>query len=234
MTAAPAEPQASRWEDFLEIFYAPSRVFARRGPGDWVIPLVVLVALTTVIVFATKDLMAPIMEAEATRGMAGSQPMTQEQIEAGKAFMVKFGPIIAIVFTAIFPVIVGVVLWLVGKTVGAVQAIGSAIMVAAFSYFPRLLGSAVGALQASFMAEEDLTGIGAISVGPARFADASTSPGMLGLLNRLDLFILWETVLLAIGLKVTGKIPTEKAVIAGIVIWILGSLPLLFQLMRGG
>ena len=46
-------------------------------------------------------------------------------------------------------------------------------------------------------------------------------------LARTDVFILWETVLLAIGVYITGKITKENAVVFGIVMWVLGTLPAL-------
>jgi len=37
------------------------------------------------------------------------------------------------------------------------------------------------------------------------------------------------TVLLAIGLSVTGKIPRSRAAIAGVIMWFLGAVPPLLQ-----
>jgi hypothetical protein len=42
-------------------------------------------------------------------------------------------------------------------------------------------------------------------------------------------FTIWVTVLLVIGLSVTGKIPRAKAAIAGVIVWFLGAVPLLLQ-----
>jgi hypothetical protein len=40
------------------------------------------------------------------------------------------------------------------------------------------------------------------------------------------------TVLLVIGLSVTGKIPRSKAAIAGVIVWIVGALPTLLPALR--
>ena len=40
------------------------------------------------------------------------------------------------------------------------------------------------------------------------------------------------TVLLAVGLHVTGKVPKGKAAIAAIIVWILGALPGLYGAMK--
>ena len=65
----------------------------------------------------------------------------------------------------------------------------------------------------------------ALSIGPARFFDPdTTNPLLFQVLGRFDLFTLWSTVLLAIGLYVTGKVTKDRAVIFGVLIWIVGSI----------
>ena len=69
-----------------------------------------------------------------------------------------------------------------------------------------------------------------ISLSPARFLDPDTAnPLLLQALGRLDLFTIWVTVLLSIGLYATGKVSKGKAVAFGIVYFIIGSLPALRQ-----
>jgi hypothetical protein len=64
-----------------------------------------------------------------------------------------------------------------------------------------------------------------MSPGPAHFVDPETaSPFVVALLTRLDLAIVWETVLLAIGVAVLGKIPRNKAIAFAVAIWIVGGL----------
>jgi hypothetical protein len=236
MTATSPEPKAPSWEDYIEVFYAPSRVFARRG-ARWGGPLLVLVIASALVIFGTYSLLRPLYEAEGQRAMAGRlQEMTAEQRAQVDRVSGKFGilaPVTMAAFHAIAPLVVGIVLWLVGKMFGAVQELGSALMVAAFSYFPRVLVWPLYALQAAVLPEEKVNGFASISFGPVRLMDPeTTSLGTLGLLSRLDLFVLWTTVLLALGLKVTGKISTEKAVIAGVVLWLLGALQPLIAYLR--
>jgi hypothetical protein len=66
-------------------------------------------------------------------------------------------------------------------------------------------------------------------VGIARFLDPdTTSPLLLALLNRVDVFTIWVTVLLGIGLAITGKIPRGKAMIAAVIVWLIGALPTVY------
>ncbi|MEO8624144.1 MAG: hypothetical protein ABI625_23895, partial [bacterium] len=71
-----------------------------------------------------------------------------------------------------------------------------------------------------------LTGQFKVSLGVGRFLDPdTTSPALLALAGRVDVFTIWVTILLVIGLSVTGKIPRGKAAVAGVIVWIVGALP---------
>jgi hypothetical protein len=240
MTDAVSPPKAALWEDFLEIFYAPSRVFARRGGNDWGIPLLVLVVLTAIITFATWELLRPLGEADSARALAAQaikQHWTPEQLEQNRAGFQKIGGFfkyIIIAATAIIPLLVGLFLWLVSKMVGAVESLGDALMISVYSYFPRLISGILMAIQAAVLPDEKLKGIASVTLGPARFMDpAKTSAGMAAMAGRLDLFIIWSTVLLVIGLRVKGKVSLGQAAIAGLVMWLLGSVQAIAALVRG-
>lgn len=72
-----------------------------------------------------------------------------------------------------------------------------------------------------------------VSIGPGRFLDPdTTSPLVLGLVGRLDVFTLWTTVLLAIGLSVTGRIPRRQAAMAAAIVWFVGAVPALLTALR--
>jgi len=237
MTAPLPDTKAPSWEDYLEVFYAPTRVFQRRGT-KWGGPLLVLFLASAVVILGTYTLLRPLYDADGQRAMADRlQQMTAEQREqmaqmSGKwAFM---APLAVMVFSVIVPLVLGVVLWLVGKMLGAVQELGAAIMVAVFSYFPRILVWPILALQAAILPEEKLTGFASVSLSPARMVTPTNdNMALVALLARFDIFVLWTTVLLALGLKVTGKVSTQKAVIAGVIMWLLGSLQPLFAYLRG-
>lgn len=54
--AEPTPSKASLWEDFVDIFYAPSSVFAR-ADGKFGKPLLFLVVVGAVLYFLTKNAM---------------------------------------------------------------------------------------------------------------------------------------------------------------------------------
>jgi hypothetical protein len=126
--------------------------------------------------------------------------------------------------------VIGSVAWLVGKLVGARQTYHAALVVAAWSYIPRVLGTVINAVQGLVMDPSKLNSQLSISLSPARFMDPdAANPILYAMSGRLDLITLWVTVLLAIGLYVTGKVTKEKAIVFGILIWLVGTLPALQQ-----
>jgi len=230
-TAAPRAP--SVWEDFIDIFTSPSEVFARRQNGNWFIPMIVVTVVVFAIFLGTKSLTQSVFDAEYARGMAVAMrknpQLTPDQIEKGKGFA-------QIAFTAAFlfsvPVaafFAGLCLWVVGKLFDATIGFGAALLVASYAAFPKIFQPIAGALIAYFSDPSSLTSLSKITASPAHFFDVSTtSPVVLALLTRLDVFTIWCTILLGIGLAVIGKIPRSKAMIAAVIVWALSTVfPLL-------
>jgi hypothetical protein len=225
--ATPAK-SPSFWEDVIDIFYQPAAVFRRReGKSSWP-PLLFVTIAIGIITFATFSTLEPMFDAEFARRTAkavAANPQAAEAMNKMRGVMTTFGmyaigPIMLITMFAL-----GVVSWITGKLVGSKQTFQAAIAVAAWAYMPRVLGAVSGGVQGLIMDPSKLTSALAISIGPARFFDPdSTNPMLFQLLGRFDLFVIWSTILLAIGLYVTGKVTKERAVIFGIVIWILGTL----------
>ena len=238
-TPTPVKP-ASRWEDFIDIFYAPSSVYQRRANSGFGIPMVVVAVLVGVIALANSGVMQPIMDAEFTRNtaklMQQNPKLTPEMMEKGRGIGETFAKIGAFIF------ITGLVLWIVGKFFDAKETLAAALMVAAYAYVPRILESILNGVQGLLMDPASLNGRYSISLGLGRFLNPDTaSPMLLALLGRvvdaeLDgrVFTIWVTVLLAIGLAVTGKIPRSKAAMAAVLVWIIGALPAVLGAARAG
>jgi hypothetical protein len=235
-TVPPAKP-ASYWEDFIDIFYAPAEVFRRREKSGFGVPMVVVTLLIGLLMIAMSGALQPIMDAEFARNMASAMrknpSLTPEMIEKGRAFGQVFAMIGAFIFLPVGMFCVGLFLWLCGKLVDAKQTLAAALMVASYSFTPRVLESLVKAVQALFMDPASLNGNFRISLSPARFLDPDTaSPLAIAVLSRFDVFTIWVTILLAIGLSVTGKIPRRSAAIAAAIVWLLGALPIVLAALR--
>jgi hypothetical protein len=237
-TASP-EPAASWWEDYLEIFFAPSRVFARREKSGFLLPLVILTVVSGVLVVGLKGSFAPAFEADITRQMEivqqNNPQITAEQLEQGRAMQGTMGTVMFVVMMPILALVIGLTLWLFGKFVGATETLSQAMLIAAFASFPRIVYLLAGGIQGLVMPEESLNGMSRLSLGPARFLDPDTASAMsVVLASRFDLTLIWITVLLAIGLKVMSKIPMSKAMVAAGLVWLVGALPALLGAMRAG
>lgn len=235
----PVSAKASLWEDFVDIFYAPSQVFARRADGKFGMPLLFLAVVCAVLAFLTKNAMQPIMDAEFARRsaemMRKNPNLTAEQLASGRGFFETFGPIFFAVGITISVFGTGLVLWVVGKLFDAKESVAAAIMIATYAEMPRIVQLLVSAAQGLFMAPEKLTSMYSIGLSPARFMDPDhASQVMMALASRVDPFIIWITVLLAIGLHVVAKIPKQQAYIAAAIVWVVGALPAVFGALRGG
>ncbi len=235
----PTPSQTSLWEDFVDIFYAPSSVFARRTDGKFGKPLLFLVIACAILAFLTKNAMQPVMDAEFARRTADmmrkNPNVTAEQMASGRGFFETFGPIFFAVGITVSVFGTGFVLWAVGKLFDAKQSVAAAIMIATYAEMPRIVQILVNAAQGLFMAPEKLTSMYSIGISPARFMDPDhASPVLLALASRVDPFVIWITILLAIGLHVIGKIPKQQAYIAAAITWVVGALPAVFGALRGG
>jgi hypothetical protein len=231
--------RAGLWEDFVDIFYAPSSVFARRADGKFGMALLLLVVVGTVLVFVTKNATQPIMDAEFARQSAAmlrkNPNMTAEQLSTGRGFFESFAPVFFAIGLAVSIFGTGLVLWLVGKLFDAKESVTAAIMIATYSEVPRLVQILTNAAQALVMSPEKLNSMNSVAFNLARFMNPdSASPVLIALASRVDLFTIWVTVLLAIGLHVVGKIPKQQAAIAAGITWLVGALPVLLGALRSG
>jgi hypothetical protein len=162
-------------------------------------------------------------ESEYHRGaMAGS-----------RSFFETFGPVFFAVILTISVLGAGLVLWLVGKLFDAKESVGAAMMIATYAEVPRIVQILTTAAQELIMPVEKLNAANSVAFNLARFMNPdTTSPVLIALGARVDVFTIWVTVLLAIGLHVVGKIPKQQAYIAAAITWVIGALPALFGALR--
>jgi hypothetical protein len=196
--------------------------------------MIIVTLLVGGLFLANRGTMQDLMEAEMARGMAEAMKqnpgMTQEQAEVGRKigdYMMTFGAFIGMPI-AMF--LTGLCAWLTAKMLGASTCYSAATMVATYSFIPRILESVTVSVQGLLLDTSGMTGRFQLSLGVARFLDPEMSPGLLGLLGRVDLFTIWVTALLAIGLGVVAKLPKDKVIVAGVIMWVFGALPSLWTL----
>ncbi len=231
---APAPAKASLLEDFVDIFFSPHAVFQRREKAGYALVMIIVTLVIGGLFIVNRGTMQDLMEAEIGRGIAEAMKqnpgMTQEQADMGRkvsGYMMTFGAFIGMPI-AMF--LTGLCAWLTAKMLGASTSYSAATMVATYSFIPRILESLTISAQGLLLDTGGLTGRFQLSLGVARFLDPEMSPGLLALVGRIDLFTLWVTVLLAIGLGVVAKLPKNKLVVAGVIMWAFGALPALWTL----
>lgn len=225
------------WEDFIDIFYAPASVFRRREQGPILLPLFLITVLVGTIFFLNSGALQPLFEAEFDRQMAAQMrenpKITPEVVERMRGFTHRIGQVGVFVFMPLAAVCIAFATWIAGKLVDARQTLRAAFVVAVYSLIPRILEGVVNGFQGLVMDPAQLDGRFRITFGPGRFLDPdATSPLLIAFVGRLDLFTLWVTVLIAIGLAVTGRIPVRQASIAAAIVWFAGGLPLMMQAIR--
>jgi hypothetical protein len=231
--------KASIVEDFVDIFYAPSAVFARREHGSFWIPALTVGVFLGLLFYANQGVMRPMMDAEFQRQMqtvmAANPQIKPEMLEGMRGAGEKWAMVGAFLFAPIGMLLVGLALWVVGKFVDARQSLHAAIVVAAYAFVPRVVEAVLVSVQGLLFDTSTFTSRYSFTLGVGRFLDPDTaSPIVLAFAGRLDVITLWVTVLLAIGLSVTGRIPRARAAIAAAIVWVLGALPALFGALRQG
>ena len=104
-----------------------------------------------------------------------------------------------------------------------------AAVVATLAGVPRLLGLIVMPVQALLSDGATAKSLYDLSAGPGRFLDATKmSPALMSLIGQLDVFRLWQLVLVAIGVAVVSRASMSTA---AIVTLIMAAIAAMFQLV---
>ena len=239
MTApAPTPEKTSVWEDFIDIFYAPSDVFERRRDGRFWLALLVLTIVLTLLFWLSQTYLEPMYTAEFDRqmetAMRQNPQLTQEAVDQMRGFQ-RFGAMFGVIVFPIIALLTGLLLWLVGKLFDSTQTVGQALMVGTYAQFPRIVDWVVRNAQGAILSPEAVEPKYGVTLSLARFLDAdSVSPVMYEVAARLDVFTIWVTILLAIGLHVTGNVPKARAFAAAAIVWVIGALPMVLGALRAG
>jgi hypothetical protein len=230
---------ASMAEDFIDIFAAPSKVFARRAKASPLVPFLVVWILMAVLFFASKNTMQPIFDAQIrlqqAATMKANPQITQDQLDKAKPFTNIAINVAGVVGVPFLLVIVGLFTWIIGRFVmGGVLGFGTAMLIASYSFMPKVLASIVGVVQALMMDTTKLTSPYQLSISAARFFDpASMTMGLYNLLGQVDPFSVWCAFLIGAGVMYAGKVDKSKATITAVIMFALGCMPSLFAVMMG-
>jgi hypothetical protein len=230
---------ASVAEDFVDIFTSPSKVYARRAKASPMVPFLVVCVVMIALFFSSKNVLAPIFEAKMQQGIAQSMKanpqITPEMMEKSKPITNVVINVFGVIGVPVLLLFTSLILWIIGRFfMSSSLTYGTALLILCYSWFPRILGGVLGIVQGLVMDVSKFTEPGQVGAGIARFIDpASMSVGLYTLLSQIDLFTIWSTVLVVIGLMYAGKLDKSKATVAGVIMFVCGCIPSLFQIAKG-
>jgi hypothetical protein len=122
--------------------------------------------------------------------------------------------------------LVALTAWVLVRLFDAKTGFLAILMVAAYSQIVRIAQFVVGLLQGLLMDVNRMDSVHDVSIGAARFLDQPESSAMLvNLAARVDLFTLWATALIAIGVRVVARLPRASAWTVAVLVWLIGAVP---------
>jgi hypothetical protein len=206
------EAKGGVFDDLIEIFVAPSRVFERRRDGRYGTLLVVLMVLTLVIMVATMGVSAPFWDAQfdlsirqaAERGQAMPPEATGDAARSIGRWVGTVGQAIAV---PIFVWVGALFVMLGAKVAGTSLSFRQGATIFTLAGVPRLISPIATAVQGLLLPSSQITSIYSASLGPARFFDPSSTPtAIMGVLANFDIVTLWAFALVGIGISVMGRV----------------------------
>jgi hypothetical protein len=226
-----APEKASIVEDFIDIFYAPSNVFARREKSGFGLQLLIVAVLAALFVFASRGVFSQIFDAEFARGaakaMAKNPQLTQEMMDRARPMQETIASFVLYVFTPIAIFLSAIFVWLSAKVLSIKITYAQAALITTLAWIPRLVGALLGAVQVLVTDTTNVTSPYALGFSPARFMDPDATNGkLLGFLGSLDVFALWYAVLIGIGIAVIGKVPRARGYAAAAIVFVVTTIPL--------
>jgi Yip1 domain len=216
----PPVAKTALWEDVLDIFYAPSQVFARRRDGKYMVAMLALCALSVVVYYLSQQMNDALQEAEMMRSFRergmGPAEIAQAQQFASKfsGFAVYFIP----VFVAIGGWLSGLIVMVLGNMMGGKFNFAQGTAIAVLASLPELLGRALVGAQGFFLDTTTAAHRYSFSLNVSRFLPNGTNNWLLKLGALADPFVLWGIFLVGLGAWIIGRMEKEKAAVLAIVV----------------
>lgn len=246
--STPAKP-AALWEDLIDIFTEPAAVFVRRRDGKFWLPLIVFTLISAAAFYVGRPVIRPAFERQMSVQIAKIQADPNVPSDRKEAIANQMRGAVDSPFAVFIPVlglpvalfVTALTLWLVGKGFGSEASLGQAMAVTSIGGIPRAVLSLVVAGVSLALGREAGTIYG-ITASPAALLGPDASPVTAAMLSRLDVGVLWHTVLLGMGLAlmgrmvrrmdgpvVEGQIPRSKGLTAAFIVWVLASALIVLQ-----
>lgn len=236
---APASPSTSVVEDIIDIFHSPSAVFERRraDPRFWA-AFFILALLFALIGYVMLKNLSSVMDAQFAKQSAAAlkqnPQITEDQLATMRRVGEKLAPIGFAVVAIISIFVLGIGVWLVGKLFDSAADLKQSMVIATFASYPKLIDLLLTTVVGMTMGTGNIDNMFAAGPSAARFAGPGASMAVLGALSRISIGTIWATIVVAIGLRVMGGMPKQKAYVAAFVLWLFGTLITVATAMRQG
>jgi hypothetical protein len=204
----------------LDVFFAPTKVFTYlKEKPRWAVAFVIVLVVVTVVAavsvgVAREEILGRQAEAMRQRGL------TEEQME--QALSVASGPLLyissaigAAIFTALLLVVFAFLLNVFVPVFGGTAAFKTVFSLVSHTALVRVLAAIVKLILIIITKSIYVTTSLALFV-PSM---ARESFGYQ-LLNGCDFFIIWEMILVAIGINITNNVPKKSAYVLVFIIWV--------------
>jgi hypothetical protein len=184
--------------------------------------------------------MSAAMDGDFSRRMAAAMAknpnLTADVVNAQRSVNEGIGMFAMYLGMPMLLFLVGVLIWLGAKIVGAKLTFARAMLVSCIAQIPRLFGALLTAIYGLMLSDTSaINGMTRLTYSPARFLDPdTTNPGLLAVLARFDVFTLWVTVLLGIGVSVIAKVPRARGFAAAAIAWTVPTLISALGALFGG
>ncbi|MHB8841414.1 MAG: Yip1 family protein [Candidatus Aquicultor sp.] len=205
------------------ILLSPSQTFERiRERPTWLIPVVLLVITSVLLVVVSAPLSLELAKQQLTEN---AKQMSPEQVAQTEKMLdsplAKGISIISTLFITILGLLVQAgLLHLAASALGGVAGFRMGWATVVYAQAPIIIQQIVHSLYTA--ANKTLVKPGLSALLPA---DNLISP-MGTFLSRIDIFIVWSLVLVAIGFSITYKMSKGKAIAMSAGYWLLGTIVL--------
>lgn len=226
------------------------------GKRAWWLPALLGLLLALLPILAA----APITARQAREAFLAAQEQMPEQFgtqqdpaQIEQAMSIATSPLRTTVFPAVGGVLWRIMVWLAwagalylaGTALGGRSTFGALFRMVVWAWLPY---AARGLLQTIYIAASGQLianrGLSGLVQQPQSVGEMFTAPPSLGQtlcaagLAQIDLFLVWNLILLVIGVTVTTRLSTRKALLITLVVWLLltaiGLIPALVgSLMMG-
>jgi hypothetical protein len=200
---------------------------AERGHW-WVVFLVALIALvlnTVATVPIQVEASQAAFEAQMSQ-MEGLDEAQMAQVEQTQAIMSSTAVLSAIgTVTGIIGLLIGYgiragVLFALGMVLGGQASFKQIWRMAVWTTLPMAVGTFVSAIAIVATGQLPAAGLTYALTEPEL---AAASPLVIAILGRIDLYMIWSLVLIAIGIRATVRLSTAKSALIAAVFWLLGT-----------